>query len=154
MGFLLNLDFLKDLAPPGPGTSGPQGLDLAAEAIDDVIKRIDEEMAELLPVEFAFAGSIQSASFGGADSAPHLALHYSRAHEVIWKTLYGVKQDLETFQEACRTAKLQIVDTDQDAADRQNAIVTTLEAGSSGQSGNHAHQQARQGQDVNGPEED
>lgn len=154
MGFLMNLDFLKDLAPPAPGATGPQGLDLAAEAIDDVIKRIEEEMSDLLPAEFAFAGSIQNASFGGAESAPNLALHYSRAHEVIWKTLYGVKKDLETFQDACRAAKVQIIDTDQDAADRQNAIVSTLEAGSSGGSGSYAHQQAQQGQDVNGQEDD
>ena len=45
----------------------------------------------------------------------------------------GVKQDLETFQEACRAAKVQIVDTDQDSADRQVAVLNTLEAGSTRQ---------------------
>lgn len=148
MGFLLNLDFLRDTV-----AAEPKGLDLAADAIDDVIKQIDLELSELVPVEFRVAGSIQSASFGGADRAPNLALHHTRAHEVIWKTLLGVKQDLETFQEACRNAKNEIIGTDEDVADRQRrttAAIEILQAGSTGRDGRDAHQQARQDQDVTG----
>ena len=66
--------------------AAPVGLDLAADAIDDVIKRIEQEMSELLPVEFAFAGVDPADVVRRGESAPNLSLHYGRAHEVIWKT--------------------------------------------------------------------
>jgi hypothetical protein len=152
MGFVLNLGFLSE---PDPGTDpvGPQGLDLAVEAIDSVIKRIEDELAVLEPTKFASDGTIQKASFGGGDAAPNLALHYSRAHEVIAKTLLGVKEDLVTFQDACRNAKNEIVATDEDVAQQQNqnrAAVEILQAGVSPRDSSAAHQQAQQNQDVNG----
>lgn len=151
MGFSLNLSQFLDVVPSGP--AAPQGLDLAVDAIDNVIKQIEVEMDVLLPVEFAFAGSIQKASFGGADAAPNLALHYSRAHEVTWKTLRGLKEDLVAFQEACRTAKQQIIVADEDAAEQHNrtrAAVEVLEAGSSNNQGRYEHRQAQQNQDTQG----
>ena len=54
MGFRLNLDPFLQTVP-----SGPQGLDLAEETIDGVIKQIDTELAEFNPEAFAFAASIQ-----------------------------------------------------------------------------------------------
>ena len=148
MGFLLDLDFLRDTV-----AVEPKGLDLAADAIDDVIRQIDHELSKLTPTRFETDGTIQKASFGGADSAPNLALHYSRAHEVISQTLLGVKQDLETFQDACRNAKNEIIGTDDDVAERQRRTtlaVEILQDGSSSRAGRDAHRQAQQDQDVNG----
>lgn len=152
MGFNLNLSQFLDTVPAA-NTSAPQGLDLAVEAIDNVIKQIETEMAVLVPSEFASAGAIQKTSFGGADAAPNLALHYSRAHEVTWKTLRGVKEDLVSFQEACRNAKQQIITADEDAADQHNrtrSAVEVLAAGSSTHQGRYEHQQAQQNQDTTG----
>ncbi|MFB9311547.1 hypothetical protein [Nocardioides plantarum] len=154
MGFSLNLSQFLDVVPTT--SSAPQGLDLAVEAIDDVIKRIEAEMDLLQPNEFASAGTIQSVSFGGADAAPNLALHYTRAHEVTWKTLRGVKSDLVAFQEACRTAKQQIVLADEDSADQYNrtrTAIEALEAGSDQHQGRWDHQQAQQDQDTTGGED-
>lgn len=154
MGFSLNLTKFLDAVPAASGgsdDSAPQGLDLAVDAIDTVIKQIEAEMEVLLPVEFAFAASIQNGSFGGAESAPNLALHYSRAHEVTWKTLLGLKQDLEAFQQACRNAKQQIINADDDAAvraERTRSAIETLEAGAAGHQGRQAHRDARQNQNT------
>lgn len=148
MGFTLNLSQFLDVAP-----QGSTGLSLAEEAIDDVIKRIEEEMEVLRPEEFAFAASISAGSFGGADSAPNLALHHRRAHEVTWKTLRGVREDLLTFQEACRKAKHEIIAADEDAAGRHRSTLDAVEVlavGSSHGQGRRDHEQAQQGQDVTG----
>lgn len=142
---------LSDFLSTAP--TGPQGLELAEEAIDDVIAKIDQEQAKLLPAKFAFAASIENASFGGADSAPGLALHYSRAHEVIWKTLSGVKEDLLAFQQACRDAKNEIVAADDSSAERMRiaqVAVETLASGSTSRRGQRDHREAQQGQDVTG----
>ena len=154
MGFSLNLSQFLNVVPTT--SSAPKGLDLAVEAIDDVVKRIEAEMDVLRPQEFATAGAIQRASFGGADAAPNLALHYTRAHEVTWKTLLGVKQDLVAFQEACRTAKQQIVLADEDSADQHNrtrTAIEALEAGSDQHQGRWDHRAAQQNQDTTGGED-
>jgi hypothetical protein len=148
MSFRLNLDpFLQTVQ------GGPQGLDLAEETIDGVIKQIDTELAELNPEAFAFAASIQDSSYGGADSAANLALHYNRAHEVIWKTLRGIREDLESFQQACRDAKNEIISADEDSYDRiriTRDAVDALASGSTSREGQRQYDDARQGQDVTG----
>lgn len=148
MGFLYNLEQFVQTE-----TIAPQGLDLAEKAIDDVIAQIDIELDALRPDEFETTGSIQPASFGGADAAPELALHHSRAHEVTYKTLRGLKDDLITFQDACRKAKQEVIVADQDAAERQQRTlqaVEILQVGASQQQSRHDHQQAQQDQDVSG----
>lgn len=148
MGFRLNLDPFLQTVP-----SGPQGLDLAEETIDGVIKQIDTELAEFNPEAFAFAASIQESSYGGAESAANLALHYNRAHEVIWKTLRGIREDLSSFQQACRDAKNEIIAADEESADRiritRNAV-DALASGSTSRQGEHDHRDAQQSQDVTG----
>ncbi|CAN5417271.1 hypothetical protein BH10ACT3_BH10ACT3_19490 [soil metagenome] len=142
---------LSDFVDALPST--PKGLDLAEEAIDDVIKRIDAEQAKLVPAHFESAAMINDTSFGGADSAPVLALHYNRAHEVIAKTLSGIKDDLLAFQQACRDAKNEIIGADENSADRMRITqpaVEALEDGSQSREGLHDHHQAQQNQDVNG----
>jgi hypothetical protein len=155
MGFNLNLSQFLDTVPFA-SSSAPEGLDLAVDAIDDVVKQIEKEMEVLVPSEFASAGAIQKTSFGGADAAPNLALHYTRAHEVTWKTLRGVKADLVKFEEACQKAKQEIIAADEDAADRHNrtrSAVEVLTAGSDTHEGSYQHQQAQQNQDTTGGED-
>jgi uncharacterized protein YwlG (UPF0340 family) len=152
MAFSSNLSHFLDMVVPD-GPAEPQGLDLAVDAIDHVIKQIETEMAVLEPEKFEAAGTIQRASFGGADAAPNLALHYTRAHEVTWKTLRGVKDDLVKFQDACRHAKQQIILADEEAADRHKktrSAIEVLEAGSSTHQGTDQHRQAQQDQDTTG----
>ncbi|CAN5425908.1 hypothetical protein BH09ACT12_BH09ACT12_11780 [soil metagenome] len=142
---------LSDFVDALPST--PMGLDLAEEAINDVIKQIDHEQEQLAPAHFESAGRISDSSFGGADSAPMLALHYSRAHEVIAKTLSGIKDDLLAFQQACRDAKDEIIGADESSADRMRITQTAVEAledGSQSREGLHNHHQAQQNQDVTG----
>jgi hypothetical protein len=148
MGFSLDLAAFVHTEP-----AAPQGLDLAEDAIDDVIKQIDAELDALQPVEFESTAAIRPTSFGGADAAPELALHHGRAHEVTYKTLRGLKDDLVTFQEACRKAKEEVVVADQDAAERQQRTlqaVEILQVGASQQQGRQDHAQAQQDQDVTG----
>ncbi len=148
MGFLYNLDQFVQTEP-----TAPQGLDLAEDAINDVITQINTELDGLKPAEFESDGAIQPTSFGGADAAPELALHHRRAHEVTYKTLRGLKDDLITFQEACRKAKEAVIVADQDAAARQQRTqqaVEILQVGASQQQSRHDHQQAQQDQDVSG----
>ncbi|WP_148612150.1 hypothetical protein [Nocardioides rubriscoriae] len=148
MGFSLDLAAFVDTEP-----TGPQGLDLAEDAINNVIDQIDTELKTLRPVDFESEGAIRPTSFGGADAAPELALHHSRAHEVTYKTLIGLKDDLVAFQEACRKAKQEVVLADQDAAERQRRTlqaVELLEVGASQQQSRRDHEQAQQDQDVTG----
>jgi|GEM_PF-3327064 len=148
MGFRLNLDPFLQTVP-----SGPQGLDLAEETIDGVIKQINTELAEFNPEAFAFAASIQDSSYGGADSAANLALHYNRAHEVIWKTLRGIRDDLESFQQACRDAKNEIISADENSYDRVRITrdaVDALTSGSTSREGQRQYDDAQQSQDLTG----
>jgi len=129
------------------------GLEVVAEAIDGVIRQIDAEQRRIRPAEFRNDGSIAQPSLGGADAAPLLALHHSRAHEVVGNTLDAIKADLAAFQEACIAAKNMIVVADEESADRMRsaeAVVEALAAGSSGRESRNAHQQAQQEQDVTG----
>lgn len=146
--------FLRDLgAFTAAAPSGPEGLDLAEEAINDVINRIDEQQERLLPVNFAFAALISDASFGAGESAPNLSLHYGRAHEVTYKTLRGIKEDLLSFQQACRDAKNEIIAADDETAGRMRATqsaVDVLEDGSRSRRGERDHREAQQDQDVTG----
>ena len=84
-------------------TTAPQGPRPGRRRHRHVIKRDRRRDGRACPRTFATDGTIQRASFGGADSAPNLAMHYSRAHEVTWKTLRGLKKDLVAFQDACRS---------------------------------------------------
>jgi hypothetical protein len=126
-------------------------LDLVHEEIDRVIKLIQDEQDALLPVAFAFGALVQPASFGQPDSAPKLAHHYSRAHDVTWKTLNGVKEDLIKFRDACTEARKAIVTADETAADDMRVIsnaLTIVAAGGRGDETNRAHREARQGQNT------
>jgi hypothetical protein len=138
------------------GSSGLQELELVVEKIDMVIDLIEVEQAELQPVTFAFGASIADGSFGRADSSSHLSHHYNRAHEVTWKTLRGVKEDLVAFREACRAARDAIREADDQVADQMRTITSALgivEAGGRGQRSHNAHQAAQQNQDVTPPPE-
>lgn len=152
MVFLLNqvTDFIDSL--PAAATA-PEGLDLAVESIQLVIETIETERANIEPVGFAFEALVYPSSFGGADSAPNLGTHYSRAHEVIWKTLDGLKKDLQTFQEACLAAKNEIISADENSADRmriaQNAV-ERLATGDASRDSVREHREAQQSQDVEG----
>lgn len=137
--------------PGDSGSSAPQGLALVEDAIADVIKQINDELDQLNPEAFAFGALIQNASFGAADSAPKLALHYDRAHQVIWKTLRGVKEDLIAFQDSCREAVKEIKRADEESAAQMQAAQSAVEVLSTGaltDKGAEAHHQARQDQDV------
>lgn len=138
---------------PGAGAADPEGLDLAEETIDEVITLIESKQQDLAPQHFATRGHINAGAFGGADSAPSLALHYSRAHEVITDTLEGVKKDLVAFQQACRDAKQAIVDADGESADRMRvaqAAVERLAVGAHSNEGEHAYDNAQQHQHTDG----
>lgn len=153
MSFSLNLsNYVPTDATTVVKTEAVRELVLLEEVIDRVIKEIDAELVEFQPVEFAFDGLIRQGSFGGADSAPGLALHYTRAHDVTWKTLVGVKEDLEAFQQSCRDAKNQIILADERSADEQRRTldaVETIYAGASNGQGRRDYQDARQNQDTN-----
>ncbi len=135
------------------GSANGAGLDMAVQSIKEVITTIQTEQDQLKPVGFAFGALIAPSSFGGPDSAPNLGLHYTRAHEVIWKTLDGIKQDLMSFQEACENAMLEIERADDEAGQRVRSIeraTETIAVGATGRRSVEAHQSAQQNQDVDG----
>lgn len=128
------------------GSAGLDDIAVVEEKVDQVIKLIEVEQEKLLPVAFAFGALIQAPSFGGADSASNLALHYSKAHEVTWKTLRGVKEDLLDYQRSLRDAKTEIIKADESAGDRVRIITTALEGVASSTQGRHgrrAREEAR-----------
>ncbi|WP_323792660.1 hypothetical protein [Nocardioides sp.] len=135
----------------GTGTAGVNELVLVIEQIDDVVKRISAEEQAFAPVTFAFGASVAPGAFGRADSAPSLSGHYDRAHEVTWKTLRGIKDDLIGFQEACRAAMVAIRDADDQAADHMRVVTDALgivAAGGRGHGGQQARRDAQQHQDT------
>ena len=137
------------------GAAGGSGLDLVAETIREVIATIQSEQDKLEPVGFAFGALVYPSSFGGADSAPGLGLHYSRAHEVIWKTLEGIKQDLSAFAVACEQAMLEIEKADDEAVSRAHSIERATESIAVGAAGRRSvddHRNAQQNQNVQGSE--
>lgn len=138
------------------GSAGGAGLDVAVQSIKDVIATIQTEQDQLKPAGFAFGALIAPSSFGGPDSAPNLGLHYTRAHEVIWKTLDGIKQDLMSFQEACESAMIEIERADDEAGQRARSIeqaTETITVGAAGRRSVEDHQSAQQNQDVDGRNE-
>ncbi len=135
----------------GSGTAGVNELELVVEKINDAIKEISVAEASFVPETFAFGASLTPGSFGDADSAPGLAHHYQRAHEVTWKTLRGVKADLVEFRSACRAAMQEIQAADDQAADNLRVITRALEGVATrgrGRASSEAHHRARQAQDV------
>ncbi len=128
------------------GASGASEINMVEDQIDAVVKQIEGELDQLWPYALAFGGSVSDLSWGGGESAPNLRLHYSKAHEVTWKTLMGVKQDLLDFQEACRLAKQEIVDADQSAGAQLASVTSAVEVlntGNGGRNTRHAHDSAR-----------
>ena len=128
------------------GIDGLTGIAVVEENVDRVIVQIEAEQENLRPVAFAFGALIHAPAFGGADSAPGLSMHYSKAHEVTWKTLKGVKQDLLDFQQALRDAKNEIIKADESSADRVRLVTNAIEtvaAGSYGGHGDRAHENAQ-----------
>lgn len=149
MSFSLNIQKVIDDLP----SVKPQGLDLAEDAIDRVIATVTAQMDAIAPEVFENHGAIQAASFGGADAAPNLSMHYNRAHEVTWKTLKGLKEDLEVFRDACRNARNQIVDIDEDSAERNartRDALDLLTVGSTNGQGDRDNRNAQQNQDTTG----
>lgn len=129
------------------------GLDLVVEGVDDVIAQINVEQDRIKPEVFKSDGTISPASFGGGDTAPLVALHHTRAHEVIGTTLDGIKADLEALRQACIDAKNAIISADEESAARMSAAqraVESLVAGSTTDRSDRAYEQARQNQDVTG----
>ncbi len=147
---------VQDAAAGGAaGGSDRDGLDLTIDAINRVITTINNQQEQITPVGFAFGALIYPTAFGGADRAPNLGTHYSRAHEVTWKTLEGIKQDLEDFQEACRQAMKEIESADDDAAARNRALLNAtddLQMGQTARQSVRDHQDAQQNQNVDGSE--
>jgi hypothetical protein len=137
-------DVMGRLPEDGPGTL--RGLDLAESVIEGVITTISREQDNLDPVEFEDKGYIAAGSFGGADQAPGLALHHTRAHGVTADTLTGVKTDLENFQVACRLARQAIVDADQEASDRIRYTQVAVDQLAFGARTNHGEQANSQAQ--------
>lgn len=151
MAFLSQLGAFADIATRiAKDSAEAEGLALADETIESVIKVIHDEEDKLSPAEFENSGHISSGSFGGGDRAPSLALHYSRAHEVTADTLKGVRKDLRAFQDACRDARKVIAGADQGAADQlqvTQVAVDSLTAGSWSDWGERSHEQAQQDHD-------
>ena len=133
------------------GPAGGAGLDLVVGTINEVIATIQVEQDKLQPVGFAFGALVHPSAFGGSDSAPDLGLHYSRAHEVIWKTLEGIKQDLVGFQQACENAMSEIEKADDEAVSRAHSLERATEsiaAGAAGSQSVDVHRNAQQNQNV------
>jgi hypothetical protein len=146
---LLEIGAFANLVTTAPRKSA-RGLELADQTIESVIKVIEEEQAKLDPAEFENRGHISSVSYGGGERAPALALHYTRAHAVTTDTLRGVREDLRTFQQACRDARKLIAGTDEDAADRlqvTQVAVDGLVVGSWSDRGEQSNEQAQEDHD-------
>lgn len=155
MAFSSRLGAFTDIATRiGKDSAEAEGLALADETIEAVIKVIQDEEDKLNPTEFENSGHISSGSFGGGDRAPTLALHYALAHEVTADTLKGVRKDLRAFQDACREARKVIAGADQDAADRlhvSQVAVESLTTGSWSNWGERSHEQAQQDHGYDSP---
>ncbi|KRA31287.1 MULTISPECIES: hypothetical protein [unclassified Nocardioides] len=123
--------------------ASPHGLTIVEDAIDLAVSSIDHELVKLDHTTFGADGFIPVSAFGAADRSPELALHHTRAHAVIEKTLIGVKQDLARFRDACVEARALIVGADEQAGDASRILVArVLAEGTTGTSSDDAYNQA------------
>ncbi len=142
---------ISRLLQNGAGATGRDELEVVVDQINDVIRQITDEEQAFAPVTFAFGASVSPGSFGGADSSSALSQHYNRAHEVTWKTMQGIKDDLVEFREACRAAMEEISKADDNAADNMRVVTNALgivATGGQGRRSERAHQDAQQSQDL------
>jgi hypothetical protein len=123
--------------------ASPTGLTIVEDAIESAVSSIDKQLGKLDHQKFGADGFIAVSAFGAADRSPELALHHTRAHAVIEKTLIGVKEDLERFRAACIEARALIVGADEKAGDDSRLLVArVLAEGTTGNSGDAAYNNA------------
>ncbi|GAB2968739.1 hypothetical protein [Nocardioides montaniterrae] len=90
--------------------------------IDTIISTIKHELQHYTPEHFKHQGHVATSAWGGGERSANVAMHHTRAHEVMADTLLGVRKDLEEYQAACKEARRYLTEADLTAASDLDAI--------------------------------
>lgn len=127
-------------------------LNLDEREIQNVIRALTTESADLGDNSFHRGAKVNPASFGGSETAQALGGHHDRAYMVIDETIRGMVRDLETFRDSVRTAVDLVTTADETAASdleaRRQRVVNVMTHVVRNSAGDQANQEARNNQPV------
>ena len=125
-------------------------LNLDEREIQNVIRALSTESADLGDNSFHHSAKVTPAAFGGSETAQALGGHHDRAYMVIDETIRGMVRDLETFRDSVRTAVELVTTADETAASdldaRRQRLVNLMTHVVRNSAGDQANNEARNNQ--------